>query len=224
MDLFDDLMTQSGPVTQVMPRAIPQEILKDVFLLKGFALANEQILLADIAAIISQAPLRHMMTRMGFKLSAAMTNCGVLGWTSSRKGYRYDTLDPNTGKPWPAMPDSFLQLAKSAAAQASFSNFQPDACLINQYKVGASMGLHQDKDELDFSQPIVSVSLGIPAVFQFGGLVRSDKPIKIPLMHGDIVVWGGESRLKYHGIMPLKPNNHKGLGAYRFNLTFRKAA
>lgn len=201
------------------------EIVKDAYLLKAYALANEEALLIDLAAIISQAPLRHMMTKMGFAMSAAMTNCGALGWISDRKGYRYDGNDPVTAKPWPSMPASFQQLANlaAAAAEAGFADFQADACLINQYNVGASMGLHQDKNELDYKQPIVSVSLGIPAIFQFGGLSRTDKPIKIPLVHGDVVVWGGESRLKFHGILPLKINTHPILGAYRYNLTFRKA-
>lgn len=205
-----------------------QEIVKDTFLLTGFALKNEAEILLDLAAIITHSPLRYMMTPMGFAMSAAMTNCGDLGWVADKKGYRYDALDPNTGKPWQPIPDSFLTLASQAAKYVGFTNFMPDACLINQYKIGASMGLHQDKDEQDFSQPIVSVSLGMPAVFQFGGLKRSDKPIKIPLKHGDIIVWGGESRLKFHGIMPLKAttiqtNSPAVLGAYRFNLTFRKA-
>jgi alkylated DNA repair protein (DNA oxidative demethylase) len=211
MDLFNELTPNC------------QEIAKDTFLLRGFALTNEVKILADLAAIISQSPLRHMMTPMGFAMSAAMTNCGDLGWISNSNGYRYDALDPQTRKPWPAMPISFLELAQNAAIEAGFNDFKPDACLVNQYKVGASMGLHQDKNELDFTQPIVSVSLGIPATFQFGGLSRSDKPIKMLLTHGDIVVWGGDSRLKYHGIMPLKPNIHGVLGPYRFNLTFRKA-
>jgi DNA oxidative demethylase len=211
MDLFNELKPNC------------QEIAKDTFLLKGFALTNEAIILTDLVAIISQSPLRHMATPMGFSMSAAMTNCGDLGWIADKNGYRYATLDPNTGKPWSAMPASFLALANQAAKQAEFANFKPDACLVNQYKVGASMGLHQDKNELDFTQPIVSVSLGIPATFQFGGLSRSDKPIKMLLTHGDIVVWGGDSRLKYHGIMPLKSNIHEVLGPYRYNLTFRKA-
>lgn len=197
------------------------EFAKNAFLLERFA--YNMHILADLQAIISAAPLRHMMTPMGFAMSAAMTNCGQLGWVSDKKGYRYDTLDPSTDEPWPPMPASFLALAQTATAACGFANFEPDACLINQYKVGASMGLHQDKNELDFTQPIVSVSLGIPAIFQFGGIKRSDKPIKIPLAHGDVVVWGGDSRLKFHGIMPLKANSHAVLGAYRYNLTFRKA-
>jgi DNA oxidative demethylase len=197
------------------------EFAENAFLLKGFA--NDVQILADLQAIIAASPLRHMMTPMGFAMSAAMTNCGQLGWISDKNGYRYDTLNPSTGAPWPPMPASFLQLATGAAAECGFVDFMPDACLINQYKVGASMGLHQDKNELDFTQPIVSVSLGIPAVFQFGGLKRSDKTLKIPLNHGDVVVWGGEARLKFHGIMPLQPSSHAVLGAYRYNLTFRKA-
>ncbi|MDP1766819.1 MAG: DNA oxidative demethylase AlkB [Methylotenera sp.] len=211
MDLFDD----------VQPSKL--EIAKDAYLLKGYVQEDEKTLLADLEAIIKQAPLRHMMTKKGYAMSAAMTNCGILGWTSGRKGYRYDTKDPVTGHPWPKIPVSFQQLAIQAAAEAGFKDFRPDACLINQYNVGASMGLHQDKNELDISQPIVSVSLGMPAIFQFGGLSRADKPIRISLAHGDIVVWGGESRLNFHGIMPLKMNTHPILGAYRYNLTFRRA-
>ena len=199
------------------------EIVKDAYLLKSYALANEQVLLMDLVELVSQAPLRFMMTKMGFAMSAAMTNCGALGWVSDRQGYRYTMKDPATNKPWPLMPVSFQQLAVLAAAEAGFDNFQPDACLINQYQVGASMGLHQDKNELDFNQPIVSVSLGIPAVFQFGGLARTDKTLRIPLVHGDVIVWGGESRLNFHAIAPLKMNTHPILGAYRYNLTFRKA-
>ena len=211
MDLF----------TNISPTKI--NILPDVILLKSFALSDVDMLIADLQAVIKQAPLRHMMTKMGFSMSAAMTNCGDLGWTSDRKGYRYDSLDPVTNQPWPAMPVSFQQLASFAATKAGFKNFQPDACLINQYKVRTSMGLHQDKNEQDYSQPIVSVSLGVPAVFQFGGKLRSDKTIKILLTHGDVIVWGGETRQNFHGIMPLKADTHSVLGAYRYNLTFRKA-
>jgi DNA oxidative demethylase len=219
MDLFNDIQAKK------------QSITKDAYLLRGFALeASEHLLLADLQAVIVTAPLRNMMTKMGYAMSAAMTNCGAHGWTSDMSGYRYTTHNPETGKFWPAMPASFLQLATSAAAECGFADFVPDACLINQYKMGASMGLHQDKDELDFTQPIVSVSLGVPATFLFGGLKRSDKTIKIPLQHGDVVVWGGEARLNYHAIMPLQPNVHavpvaaEMLNAYRYNLTFRKAA
>lgn len=201
-----------------------EEVVKDLYVLRSFALGvSEHLLLADLQAVILQVPLRNMMTKMGFKMSAAMTNCGDLGWTSDRKGYRYTAHDPLTNQAWPSMPASFLQLASSAATVCGFENFVPDACLINQYKVGSSMGLHQDKDELDFTQPIVSVSLGIPAVFAFGGSQRTDKTIKIPLQHGDVVVWGNSARQHHHAILSLKNNAHATLGAYRYNLTFRKA-
>ena len=156
-------------------------------------------------------------------MSVAMTNCGSLGWVTDRSGYRYDSLDPERGQPWPAMPASFLRLAQTAAAKAGFPDFCPDACLINRYEAGAKLSLHQDKDERDFAAPIVSVSLGIPAVFLFGGLNRADKTMRVPLVHGDVVVWGGPARLRYHGVLPLKPGHHPAFGARRVNLTFRKA-
>ena len=211
MDLFTQLISQRI------------QILPNVMLLKGFALKDETALLHHLHLIINQAPLRQMMTKMGFLMSAAMTNCGQLGWVSDRKGYRYDALDPLTHQAWPAMPVCFLQLAQWAATEAGFSDFQPDACLINQYKLGTSMGLHQDKNEQDYTQPIVSVSLGIPAIFGFGGSLRTDKIIKIPLAHGDVVVWGGKVRQNFHRILPLKTNTHPLLGSFRYNLTFRRA-
>ncbi len=203
------------------------QLADGAMLLCRFALTNEVPLLNDLKSIIAKSPLHHMVTPGGFIMSVAMTNCGKLGWVSDKKGYRYEALDPSAGSgiaaPWQAMPISFMQLAIQAAAVAGYANFVPDACLINQYTIGARMSLHQDKDEQDFSQPIVSVSFGVPATFLFGGLKRSDKPGKILLQHGDIVVWGGKSRLNYHGIMPLQANNHAMLGKYRYNLTFRKA-
>ena len=191
-------------------------IAEGATLLRKYALTNEVHLLNDLKYIIAKSPLRHMVTLGGFTMSVAMTNCGDLGWVSDKKGYRYDaldpSLDPSIGAPWQAMPESFLQLANNAAAEAGYANFVPDACLINQYVIGARMSLHQDKDEQDFSQPIVSVSFGVPATFLFGGLKRSDKPSKILLQHGDVVVWGGKSRLNYHGIMPLQANTHEAFG------------
>jgi alkylated DNA repair protein (DNA oxidative demethylase) len=157
-------------------------------------------------------------------MSVRTTSCGVLGWVSDTRGYRYETIDPLSGAPWPAMPVVFSALAAAAAAEAGFPDFQPDACLINCYEAGAKMGLHQDKDERDFTQPIVSVSLGIGAVFLFGGLKRSDRAFRIALNHGDGVVWGGEDRLRFHGGQPVKPAVHRRLGGRRINLTFRKAA
>jgi alkylated DNA repair protein (DNA oxidative demethylase) len=191
--------------------------------LRGFAVANERALLDAVGAIVEQAPFRNMVTPGGLRMSVAMTNCGAMGWVTDRAGYRYDACDPHSGKPWPAMPEVFATLAHDAAAEAGFAGFAPEACLVNRYEPGARMSLHQDKDEHDFMQPIVSVSLGVPAVFLFGGMQRSDKPMRVALTHGDVVVWGGPARLRYHGVMPLKPAQHATLGAQRINLTFRKA-
>jgi len=191
--------------------------------LRGFALTNERPLLGAVEAIVAQAPFRHLITPGGFRMSVGMTNAGPLGWVSDRRGYRYDAVDPDSGKPWPAMPEVFLELAGAAAARAGFPGFVPDACLINRYEPGTRLTLHQDRNERDFSQPIVSVSLGIPAVFLFGGTQRTDRAMRVPLAHGDVVVWGGPARLRYHGVLPLKPNHHEALGACRINLTFRRA-
>jgi len=192
-------------------------------LLRGFARSCEHDVMAAVDDVLAAAPLRHMMTPGGFRMSVAMTNCGTLGWVSDRKGYRYDPLDPDTGRPWPTMPAAFLRLAGDAAARAGFAGFLPDACLVNRYAPGARLTLHQDRNERDFAAPIVSVSLGLPAVFIFGGLKRSDRPLRMPLAHGDTVVWGGPSRLRYHGVAPVKPGHHERVGGYRINLTFRKA-
>ncbi len=193
------------------------------WLLHGFALAEQDAVLAAVSAVIAAAPLRHMITPGGFRMSVAITNCGRLGWISDRKGYRYSELDPDTTQPWPAMPDALLKLAQSAATEAGYANFTPDACLINRYVPGARMTLHQDRNEHDFNHPIVSVSLGLPAMFQLGGLQRSDKTLRVPLQHGDVLVWGGSSRLRFHGVLPLKAGQHDVLGEQRINLTFRCA-
>jgi len=164
-----------------------------------------------------------MVTPGGHQMSVAMTNCGGVGWVTDRTGYRYDANDPEAGRPWPAMPPSFRELAGQAADQAGFGGFSPDACLINRYQPGARMSLHQDKDEHDFGAPIVSVSLGLPAVFLFGGLKRSGRPRRFRLQHGDVVVWGGPARLVFHGVAPLADGEHLLMGRQRINLTFRKA-
>ncbi len=192
--------------------------------LHGFAIADAASLLAAVEAVTTKSPFRHMVTSGGFEMSVAMTNCGQLGWASDRKGYRYDPWDPLSGQRWPDMPDTFLKLASSAAAAAGFDTFVPDACLINRYEPGARLTLHQDKNERDYGQPIVSVSLGVPAIFLFGGLKRADRTRHVLLTHGDVVVWGGPDRLRYHGILALKENHHPLLGSSRINLTFRKAA
>lgn len=193
-------------------------------LLRGLALARESAIWQALQSVIAQAPLRHMQTPGGLTMSVAMSNCGPLGWVSDRQGYRYQPLDPLSQQPWPAMPAEFMALAQQAAILAGFADFTPDACLINQYAVGAKLSLHQDKDERDQNHPIVSVSLGLPATFQFGGLQRSDKLLRTELLHGDVVVWGGPSRLRYHGILPLKSGTFSYMGPYRYNLTFRRAS
>lgn len=203
-------------------------LVADAYLLKGFALPQYTRLMADLHDVLTRSPFRRMVTPGGFTMSVAMSNCGRLGWVTSRSGYRYTTYDPLNDAPWPAMPAAFLTLAQRAATEAGYQDFEPDACLINRYHIGARMALHQDKNELDFSQPIVSVSFGLSAMFQLGGFQRTDKAIKLSLSHGDVVVWGGSSRLRYHGILPLKadmnpPAITPALNDCRINLTFRKA-
>jgi alkylated DNA repair protein (DNA oxidative demethylase) len=190
--------------------------------LRGFA-AEETALLSELEELAARAPFRHMVTPGGYRMSVAMTNCGELGWVTDRSGYRYDVRDPESGRPWPRMPESFRALAGSAAAEAGFAAFIPDACLVNRYAPGSRLTLHQDRNERDFRAPIVSVSLGLPAVFLFGGLKRKDKALRVPLEHGDVVVWGGPARMRFHGVLP-KPGHHPRLGALRINLTFRKAS
>lgn len=189
-----------------------------------FAIRDASALLAAIETLSAQAPFRHMVTPGGYSIAVAMTNCGASGWVSSRSGYCYTACDPLTGAPWPKMPPLFLTLAVAAARAAGYENFHPDACLINRYSPGAKLSLHQDKDEYHFDAPIVSVSLGLPAIFQFGGLRRADPLSRHYLDHGDVAVWGGSSRLFYHGIAPLKNGHHPEAGAWRYNLTFRRAA
>ncbi|CAN5903655.1 DNA oxidative demethylase AlkB [soil metagenome] len=191
--------------------------------LRGFALGDEAALLSALGAVIAEAPLRHMVTPGGFEMSVAMTNCGRLGWVSDRRGYRYDERDPTCDLAWPALPAAFLGLALRAAGAAGFQGFVPDACLVNQYEPGTRLSLHQDRNERDHAAPIVSVSLGLPAVFLFGGDERSDKAARVPLAHGDVVVWGGAARLRYHGVLPLKEGLHPLLGRRRINITLRRA-
>ena len=191
--------------------------------LRGFARKRDRALLASIEAIAAQAPFRRMVTPGGFEMSVAMTNCGGAGWVTDRTGYRYQAHDPQSGAPWPSMPPGFLALADQAATEAGFASFVPDACLINRYEPGTKLSLHQDKDEADYNHPIVSVSLGLPATFQFGGPRRGDPVRKITLEHGDVVVWGGPSRLFHHGVLTLKSGEHPLTGRRRFNLTLRKA-
>jgi DNA oxidative demethylase len=192
--------------------------------LRGLALPQTSVLSAAVDAVAAKAPFRHMVTPGGYRMSVAMPNCGSLGWVSEPKGYRYDALDPTTGRPWPKMPNVIRQLARDAAALAGFEGYEPDACLVNRYEPGSKLSMHQDKDEGDLDAPIVSVSLGVPAVFLFGGARRSDKPVKVPLSHGDVVVWGGPARLRYHGVAALRESWHPFAERHRINLTLRKAS
>src|SRR5215468_5144370 len=171
-------------------------------LLAGFARRFEEPLLTGLEQVVKAAPVRRMVTPGGREMSVAMTNCGSVGWVTDRAGYRYDAIDPASGRPWPPMPEVFESLAAEAARRGGFDGFAPDACLVNRYEPGARLSLHQDKDERDFDAPIVSVSLGLPAVFLFGGFRRTGKPQRVRLTHGDVVVWGGPARLRYHGVMP----------------------
>lgn len=213
MDLFDSIVESEPRDVQLAPGAM---------LLSGFARTIETALIEAVTAIIARAPFRHLITPGGHRMSVAMTNCGRVGWVSDRTGYRYDPIDPGSGNPWPPMPETLADLALRAADKAGFADFRPDACLINRYEPGAKLSLHQDKDELDFNAPIVSVSLGLPATFLFGGLNRNDKTTRYRLAHGDVMVWGGPARLAYHGVMPLADGDHPLLGNQRINLTFRK--
>jgi alkylated DNA repair protein (DNA oxidative demethylase) len=207
---------------ELFPGAPIETIAPGALLLRGFV-DDAPALLRAIEEIAAASPFRKMVTPGGYTMSVAMTNCGGAGWVTDRRGYRYAALDPSTEKPWPAMPTLFRDLAARAAATAGFADFAPDACLVNRYEPGARMSLHQDKDERDFTQPIVSISLGLPATFLFGGLKRSDKPKRLRLASGDVVVWGGPARMVFHGIDPLTHGADSLTGTFRYNLTLRKA-
>jgi len=213
-----DLFGGDDPAQQGRVTIGPQSVV-----LCGFALPTVDALLAGVDDVTAQAPFRHMETPGGYTMSVALTNCGELGWTTDARGYRYSRVDPVSGQPWPAMPQAFSQLAQDAAREAGFPDFAPDACLVNRYEPGSRLSLHQDRNERDFDAPIVSVSLGMPAMFLFGGDDRADRAARVPLFHGDVVVWGGVDRLRFHGVMPLKDLPHPRLGSQRINFTIRKA-
>jgi alkylated DNA repair protein (DNA oxidative demethylase) len=202
----------------------PEEVLAEgAVLLRGYCAADAADLLRELDSVSAAAPFRHMITPGGYRMSVAMTNCGAVGWVSDASGYRYSRFDPSSGAAWPAIPEGFLRLAAGAAEKAGFRSFAPDACLINRYEPGAKLSLHQDKDERDFDAPIVSVSLGLPATFLFGGRRRKDTVRRMRVGSGDVVVWGGPARLTYHGVSPLADGEHPLTGPCRINLTFRKA-
>lgn len=218
-------MKGQGSLFEAPGNATPatERLREGAVVLRGFARAGSSALLEELQGVCAAAPFRHMETPGGFRMSVAMTNCGTLGWISDRHGYRYAREDPLNGRPWPAIPPSFGDLASRAAHAGGYARFLPDACLVNRYAPGARLTPHQDKNEQDFDQPIVSVSLGLPVVFQFGGPRRADPLIRVLLEHGDTVVWGGASRLCYHGVLPLKDGAHPDTGTCRINLTFRRA-
>lgn len=212
--MIEDLFERERGIVPLAPGAM---------VLRGFAQPFGERLVAALGRVVERAPFRHMVTPGGHRMSVAMTNCGAAGWVTDRAGYRHDHRDPESGRRWPAMPDEFAALAVQAAARAGFDGFAPDACLVNRYEPGTRLSLHQDRNERDFEAPIVSVSLGLPAIFLFGGLERRDPARRVPVVHGDVAVWGGPARLAYHGVMPLDAGQHPVLGACRINLTFRKA-
>lgn len=227
---MSNLRQQSIPMPATLPlfKTLPplatrEELAPGAWLLRGFASGIAENLLAEIERIATQSPFRHLVTPGGKTMSVAMTNCGRLGWFSDRRGYRYTTVDPETGEPWPAMAPLFAELARDAAREAGFDDYAPDVCLINRYEIGTRLTLHQDQDERDCHSPIVSVSLGLPATFLFGGLARTDPQRRVPLVHGDVVAWGGPSRMRYHGVLPIKVGEHPLTGPRRYNLTFRVA-
>jgi alkylated DNA repair protein (DNA oxidative demethylase) len=211
-----DLLSRVGPVG-IEPLA------DGAVVLRGFASEEGGALRAALQAIFAAAPARHMITPGGYRMSVAMTNCGRAGWVTDRSGYRYDERDPETQRPWPVMPARFLALAERAATAAGFPGFVPDSCLINRYEPGTRLSLHQDRNERDFDAPIVSVSLGLPAVFLFGGSRRADRPRRIRLDSGDVAVWGGPARLAFHGVAALADGHDPLTGRSRINLTLRKA-
>ncbi|MGA7869226.1 MAG: DNA oxidative demethylase AlkB [Stellaceae bacterium] len=210
-------------LSSLEPVRAVERLSEAAVVLRGFARDMAARLVAEVDGITAVAPFRNMMTPGGFRMSVGMTNCGRAGWVTDRKGYRYEQIDPTSGAPWPAMPEAFRLLAESAAAAAGYPGFEPDACLINRYEPGTRLSLHRDENERDLAAPIVSVSLGLPAIFLFGGNRRGDRPRRILLESGDIVVWGGPDRLVYHGIAPLAEGDDPLTGNRRINLTFRKA-
>ena len=213
-DVFSETLVAGGGA---------EPLAEGATILRGFAEPSARALVDVIAEITAASPFRNMVTPGGYTMSVAMTNCGRLGWVTDRRGYRYDTLDPLRGEPWPALPPIYRDLATRAADAAGYAGFEPDACLVNRYEPGTRLSLHQDRNERDFTAPIVSVSLGLPAVFLFGGARRQDRASRVRLESGDVVVWGGPTRLTFHGVAPLADGEHPLTGRHRINLTFRKA-
>jgi DNA oxidative demethylase len=214
VDLFDDLPLLAEDLhTVIAPGAV---------LMRAFGRADDVDILQAVESVIAQAPLRHLQTPGGYTMSIQTTRCGSMGWVSEPGGYRYAPSNPSTRAPWPAMPQCLLDFAVRAATEAGYPDFVPDSCMVNQYLPGNKLGLHQDRDERDLRAPVVSLSLGLPAIFLFGGLQRTGKTQRYRLAHGDVVVWGGPSRLAFHGVLPVADGDHALVGRRRVNVTFRK--
>ena len=212
-----DLFAEISPIVET------EKLAEGAFLFRRFAAERAASLVQLVSGIAQVSPFRHMVTPGGYRMSVAMTNCGLAGWTTDRQGYRYSKVDPETGRAWQPMPLEFQRLAEKAAERAGFPGFKPDSCLINRYEPGAKLSLHQDRDENSYEFPIVSVSLGLPAKFLFGGFLRTERPRRFRLENGDVVVWDGPSRLAFHKIDTLADGEHPLTGRCRLNLTFRKA-
>jgi alkylated DNA repair protein (DNA oxidative demethylase) len=210
-----------GPLADTRQRT--ETLAEGAAILRAFATADAPTLMGSLQEILAATPFRHMTTPGGFRMSVAMTNCGAAGWVTDLTGYRYERTDPLSGRTWPPMPQAFMRLATTAAAATGFPGFEPDSCLINRYDPGARLSLHQDRNERSDAAPIVSVSLGLPAVFLFGGAKRKERPRRVLLESGDVVVWGGPSRMAFHGVAALAEGNHPLTGPHRVNLTFRQA-
>lgn len=198
-------------------------LAEGAMVLRRFATPVVVALMEGVEAVVAQSPLRRLIVPNGRPMRIEMTNCGLVGWVNIDGRYRYSRVDPLTGRSWPGMPATFRRIAGAAASAAGYPDFQPAVCIINRYAVGADLQMHQDRDDTQDRQPVVSVSLGLPAIFHFGGQGRGEKPLTIPLDDGDVVVWGGASRMHRHGVAPVAPGVHPRTGAYRYNLTFRTA-
>ncbi len=203
--------------------ALSIQISPDAVLFKAALKPVASSLLEEIRTISGANPFRQRKTPGGQLMSAAMTNCGAWGWVTDADGYRYSDIEPETGRTWLPIPAVWIQWVNLFCQRAGLGTFNPDACLINRYAPGAGMGLHQDKDEKDLAIPIVSFSLGAPVLFRWGGLNRQEPVSEFLLEHGDVLVWGGADRMRFHGVKKLRRYQHPLTGHYRYNLTFRQS-
>jgi len=206
--------------SQLVAEPTHEEIFPGAVLMRSLALPQDNEFFTAAEAIIAARPLHHTTTPSGLPMGVMVTDCG----DSRAFANRWDTANPERMRLWPPMPPLLRDFAIRCAVRSGFPQFRPDACHINRYQAGTKLGLHQDRHECDWTQPIVSLSFGLECIFLLGGLQRTDKPRRILLEHGDVIVWGGPSRMRFHGVQPLKPGHHPLTGPYRYNLTFRKIA